>query len=69
MDKIVCTTCNTEREIIDVKESENRKDYSLSCGHKFIDLQISDTVAIKELFELKKIGQYVQKFKRGDSYG
>ena len=66
MDKRFCTSCKEEKDIINSDKSDNRVTNTLSCGHKFIELNLSDEVKVSEEIQLRKIGETNEKYRRGD---
>lgn len=54
MNKVFCTVCNAEKGIKATTRRGNRVDHLLKCGHRFIELNLYDSVKIYDLLEIKK---------------
>lgn len=52
-----CTACNSEQEITETIQEDNKVEHQLLCGHKFIEVSVEDSVTGSELLGVKKMGE------------
>ncbi len=66
MDKKFCSTCTQEREVVSSNKKGTKVENLLSCGHKFIEINLSESIKVLESLGVRKIGETNEKYKRGD---
>jgi hypothetical protein len=54
INKVFCTACNAEGRIKTTTRQGNRVDHLLECGHKFVELNLYDSVKAYDLLGVKK---------------
>ena len=54
INKVFCTACNAERRIKTTTRQGNRVDHLLECGHKFVELNLYDSVKAYDLLGVEK---------------
>ncbi|UZE92938.1 MAG: hypothetical protein IB617_02150 [Candidatus Nealsonbacteria bacterium] len=48
-----CTGCNKEKEIIKTVKEKNTTTHFLSCGHKFVEVVLQDSVNVKSSIQMR----------------
>ncbi|OGK62595.1 hypothetical protein A2334_03530 [Candidatus Roizmanbacteria bacterium RIFOXYB2_FULL_38_10] len=61
-----CQKCKSEKNIDSSNRSDNQAISILSCGHKFIEISLQDTIKLGEEIQLKKKGETIEKYRKGD---
>lgn len=51
--KAFCETCNEEKDILKIIRSQNGETIELSCGHRVMNISLSDTVGVSEAIRTK----------------
>lgn len=66
MEKLFCSVCKEESNIITHGQNEGTVFYLLSCGHKFLAKTFVEKIKMGELFGFLKRGQVNTKYTKGD---
>lgn len=61
-----CEVCKTEKDVVSSSRSDNQVINILSCGHRFIEISLQDTIQISEEIQLRKTGRINEKYRKGD---
>lgn len=57
MNTMHCHTCKSEQKVLSVTEEDNKTTYNLSCGHRFITLELFDQIKAYDMLGIKKKGK------------
>lgn len=52
-----CTACNIEREVVKTAHEESKVEHELSCGHKYVEVFLEDSIKAYGLLGVKKMGK------------
>lgn len=61
-----CTACNVEMAVESSTETNNQLVSTLTCGHRFIEITLNESIKVSEEIQLRKMGNTNEKYKKGD---
>lgn len=61
-----CTACKEERTVENSTQTDNQLVNILTCGHRFIEINLKETIKISEEIQLRKMGDTNEKYRKGD---